>query len=123
VTERAILNARRRQTPLNGALALSETGGRRLVITGDFGNVLADVLVKNDGRVFVMQSSPLFRAAWIKHYVASDLECLFGPAPALPCPVRQIETNHFLLDRGTYTLDLRIVGVRPGPQPESLFQE
>ena len=64
--QRAVLTVHGRQFTLNGYLALSKTGGKRLIVTENFGGVLADVLVKPDGEVFVMRSSQLFRPEWIQ---------------------------------------------------------
>ena len=58
--QRALFTARGRQFALNGYLALSAAGGKRLVVTETFGNVMADVLVKPDGKIIVMQSSRMF---------------------------------------------------------------
>jgi hypothetical protein len=111
VTQRAVLTVHGRQFALNGYLALSETGGRRLIVTEMFGLVLADVLVKRDGTVHVMRSSRMFRPAWIRRYVAADLECVWGGAS----PV--------VLARRGYTLEVRTVEIKPGPQPPELFDE
>src|ERR1700679_3416460 len=74
ITQRAVFSTHGRQFPLNGYLAVSETGGKRLVITENFGHILADVLVKPDGRVFVMQSSGMFPENYIRYGIAADLE-------------------------------------------------
>src|SRR5690348_9075462 len=60
LVQRALFTARGRQFPLNGYLALSEAGGKRLIVTENFGNVMADLLVKPDGKVFVLRSSRMF---------------------------------------------------------------
>jgi hypothetical protein len=123
VTQRAVLTVRGRQFPLNGYLAQSATGGRRLVITEMFGQVMADVLVKADGTVHVMRSSRLFRPAWIERYVAADMQCIFGGTPDAACPVQMLSATHFVVKRRWYKLDLQIVEIKPGPQPSELFDE
>ena len=123
ITQRAVLSMHGRQFPLNGYLAMSETGGKRLVITENFGHVLADVLVKPDGKVFVMQSSPAFSTTDIRLGVAADLQCVFGDATNRDCPVEMLNANHFIVKRRGYLLDLRIVEVKPGAQSASLFDE
>jgi hypothetical protein len=123
VTQRAVLTARGRQFALNGYLAQSATGGRRLIITEMFGQVMADVLVKPDGTVHVMRSSRIFRPAWIERYVAADMQCVFGGAPDTGCPVRRLSATHFVVERSWYKLDLQIVDTKPGPQPPELFDE
>lgn len=123
VTQRAVLTVRGRQFALNGYLASSAAGGRRLIVTGMFGAVLADVLVKRDGTVLVMRSSKLFRPVWVERYVAGDMQCIFGDAPDAVCPVRMLSATHFLIERRWYKLDLEIVETKPGPQPAELFDE
>lgn len=123
VTQRAVLTARGRQYALNGYLAQSATGGRRLIITEMFGQVLADVLVKPDGTVHVMRSSRLLRPAWIERYVAVDLQCIFGGAPDAACPVERLSATHFVVQRRWYKLDVQIVETKPGPQRPELFDE
>jgi len=123
ITQRALFTARGRQFPLNGYLAMSATGGKRLVVTETFGGVMADVLVKPDGKVFVLQSSRLFPEKYIRRLMVPDLECIFGSAPAANCPVEMLATNHFVIDRGGYSLDLRILEIKSGAQPAELFAE
>jgi len=123
VTQRAVLTVLGRQFALNGYLALSATGGRRLIVTETFGHVLADVLVKPDGATQVMRSSKAFRPAWIKRYVAGDMQCIFGGAPDAACPMQMLNTTHFVIKRRWYKLDLQIVENKPGPQPKELFDE
>jgi hypothetical protein len=123
VTQRAVLTARGRQFALNGYLAQSATGGRRLILTEVFGHVVADVLVKPDGTVHVMRSSRLFHPAWIERYVAADMQCIFGGAPDAACPVQMLSATHFVVERRWYKLDLQIVETQPGPQPTELFDE
>ena len=123
LVQRALFTAHGRQFALNGYLALSETGGKRLIVTETFGNVMADLLVKPDGRVFVLRSSRMFPERYIRRLMAADLECIFGGTPKLDCPVTMPDTNHFILDRGGYKLDLRIVETKIGAQPASMFDE
>ena len=123
ITQRAVLSARGKQFTLNGYLSLSDARGKRLLVTENFGNVLADVLVKPDGSVHVMRSSPAFRPAWIKRFVATDLECIFGKEPRRKCKVEALSATHFVVKRFWYKLDLRIVETRPGPQPAEMFDE
>ncbi len=33
------------------------------------------------------------------------------------------EPNHFLIDRGAYQVDLRILEIKPGPQRADMFDE
>src|SRR6266536_6038513 len=96
MTHRAVFTARGRQFALTGYLALSETGGMRLIISQSLGQTMADLLVKPDGTVHVMQASPMFKPEWIRKYVASDLECLFGRSPPKKCAVQMFDSNHFL---------------------------
>jgi len=70
-----------------------------------------------------MRSSQLFRAEWIRRYVAADVECIFGAAPKKNCPGKMLSPSHFLIQRRGYTLDLQIVQTKPGPQPPELFDE
>lgn len=119
---RVVLTVHGRQFTLDGYLALSKTGGKRLVVE-NFGAALADVLVKPDGKIFVMQSSRLFRPEWIRRYVVADMECIFGGVPEPDCPCRQLSPSHFVIERRGYTLDLQIVETRPGPQPPEMFDE
>ncbi len=123
VTQRAILTARGRQYPFNGYLAQNNAGARRLIITETFGNVLADVLVKPDGCVHVMRSSRLLRPSWIAKYVATDMQCVFGSTTNASCPVQVLNANHFIIKRRWYSLDLRTVDTKNGPQPADLFDE
>ena len=119
----ALLTVRGRQLALNGYLALSAAGGKRLIVTQSFGPVLADVLVKRDRTIHVMRSSPMFRPAWIRRYVAADLECIFGDAPACDGPVRMLSATHYAVERRCYKLDLQILQTQPGPQSPELFNE
>ncbi len=123
VTQRAVFNARGAQFVFNGYLALSETGGKRLVVTESFGHVIADVLVKPDGEIFVMQSSQFFSPDYIRYGVAADLECVFGGATNGNCPVKILNPKHFMVKRNFYSLDLRIVDVKTGVQSADLFDE
>src|SRR5215475_1217624 len=121
MTHRAIFTARGKQFALTGYLALSETGGKRLIISQSLGQTMADLLVKSDGTVHVMQSSPAFKPEWVRRYVAADLECIFGKHPQKKCPVQMLDANHFLIKHFFYKLDLRIVETKAGPQPNNLF--
>lgn len=121
ITQRAVLTARGKQFTLNGYLSMSRTGGKRLLVTENFGNVLADVLVKPDGSIHVMRSSAAFRPAWIKRFVAADLECVFGNSVGRKCNVETLSPTHFVVKRFWYSLDLRILETRPGPQPVEMF--
>jgi hypothetical protein len=123
ITQRAVLTIHGRQLTLNGYVAKSETRGLRLVVTENFGGALADVLVKPDGKVFVMRSSPLFRPEWIEKYMATDLECIFGENGEINCPVKMLSPTHFLIERRAYKLDLQIVEIKPGAQAPELFDE
>jgi len=121
ITQRGVLTVRGRQFTLNGYLATSTNGAQRLIVTENFGGVLADVLVTPDGTVRVMRSSRAFKPAWIRKYVAADLQCLFGTAPSADCPGQMLSPTHFLIERRWYKLDLQIVETKPGPQPAPMF--
>ena len=121
VTQRAVLTMRGRQFTLNGYLALSATGGRRLIVMENFGSVLADVLVKRDGTVQVIRSSRVFSPAWIQRYVVADMQCIFGDMHDTACPVRMLSATHFAIERRWYKLDLQIVGIKPGRQKPGMF--
>jgi hypothetical protein len=122
IIQRALLTAHGREFPLTGYLAVNDQHDLRLVVTQVFGQGLADVLVLHDGTVRVLQSSPMLRPAWIERYVAADLNCIFGkPAPG-SCPARRVSATHFRIERRPYTLDVRILETKPGPQPAELFE-
>lgn len=121
ITQRGVLTVLGRQFTLNGYLATSATGAKRLIVTENFGSVLADVLVKPDGSVRVMRASRAFKPAWIRDYMAADLQCIFGDAPRADCPGRMLSPTHFLIERRWYKLDLQIVETKPGPQPATTF--
>jgi hypothetical protein len=121
--QRAVLTIHGRQFTLNGYLALSKTGGQRLIVTENFGAALADILVKPDGKIFVMRSSRLFRPEWIQSYVVADMECIFSDSPQANCPGRMLSPTHFVIEHHGYSLDLQIVETKPGPQPPELFDE
>jgi len=121
MTHRAIFTAKGKQFALTGYLALSESGGKRLIISQALGQTMADLLVKPDGTVHVMQPSPMFKEQWIRRYVAADLECLFGNHPQKKCPLQILGPNHLFIKHFFYQLDLRIVETKVGPQPDSLF--
>ena len=123
ITQRGVLTVLGRQFTLNGYLALSAAQGKRLIVTDNFGGVLADVLVKPDGTVQVMRSSSAFKPKWIRRYVAADLECLFGNTPQTDCPGQMLSPTHYQIERRWYKLDLRIVETKPGPQPPDLFDD
>jgi len=123
ITHRAVLTARGRQFSLNGYLSLSRERGKRLILTGNFGGVLADVLVKPDGSRHIMRAGRPFRPAWIKRFVAADLQCICGDAPEEGCPGKKLSPTHFLIQRRWYSLDLQIVETKPGPQPREVFDE
>jgi hypothetical protein len=123
LVQRVLFTARARQFPLNGYLALSAAGGKHLVVTENFGNVMAELLIKPDGKVFVLRSSRMFPEKYIRRLMAEDVKCVFGGTPMLDCPVTMPETNHFVLDRGGYKLDIRIVETKTGMQPASMFEE
>ena len=121
ITQRGVLTVLGRQFTLNGYLATSATNGQRLVVTENFGNVLADVLVKPDGKAYVMKSSRAFKPKWIERHIAADVRCLFGDASDSDCPVQTIGTNHFLIERRWYKLDLQTVQIKPGVQSAEMF--
>ena len=121
VTQRAILTARGRQYALNGYLALSESGGKRLIVAQSFGQAVADILVSPDGIVHVLRSSPMVRPAWAERYLASDLQCLVGAGETKDCPLRTLSPSHFVIKRRWYELDVQIVEIKPGSQPAELF--
>jgi len=122
ITQRAVLTVfGGRQFTLNGYLASSATNGQRLVITENFGNVLADVLVTPDGRAHVMKSSRALKPKWIENYIAADMRCLFGAASEADCPGQILGPNHFLIMRRWYKLDVQIVDIKPGIQSAELF--
>lgn len=120
VTQRGVLTVHGQQFTLNGYLALSATRGKRLIVTENFGTVLADVLVKPDGTARVMRSSRSFRPEWIQQYLIPDMQCITGNGA---CPVRKLSATHFVIERRSYTLDLQTVQVTPGPQSVELFGE
>lgn len=112
LTQRAVLSIHGRQFTLNGYLALSETGGMRLIMTHSLGQMMADVLVKPDGAVFLMRPTPVLRRVWVERYVAGDMKLfLETPAPSL------VFTDRY------HTLELRTVETKPGLQPAELFDE
>jgi hypothetical protein len=121
--QRAVLTVHGRQFTLNGYLAVSRTGGKRLIITENFGSVLADVLMKPNGNVYVIRSSRTFRPEWVRRYVVADLNCVFGSVPDADCPGRMLNPTHFVIERRNYMLDLQIVEIKPGLQPPEMFDE
>ena len=122
ITQRGVLTVLGRQFTLNGYLALSERGGKRLIVTENFGGVLADVLVKPDGSVRVIRASSAFKPGWIRRYLAADVECIFGNAPRVDCPGQRLSPTHFIIERRWYQLDLQIVETKPGPQSPAMFE-
>lgn len=123
ITQRGVLTVLGRQFTLNGYLASSNTGSKRLVVTSNFGSVLADVLVKPDGKVYIMRSSQAMKPKWIRRYIAADVECIFGTTPRPDCPGQMLSPTHFLIERRWYKLDLQVVETKPGPQSPDLFDE
>ena len=123
ITQRGVLTVLGRQFTLNGYLSVSSAGGKRLIITENFGGVLADVLIKPDGTVHVMRSSRAFKPKWIRRYIAADVECLFGNGSKTDCPGHMLSPTHFLIERRWYKLDLQVVETKPGPQSEAMFDE
>lgn len=122
ITQRAVLTVFwGRQFTLNGYLARSATNGQRLIITENFGNVLADVLITPDQQAHVMKSSRAFKPEWIQRYIAADVRCLFGNASEENCPGQNLGPDHFLIKRRWYQLDLKIVDRKPGLQPATMF--
>ncbi len=122
-THRAIFTVLGKQYSFNGYLALSHTGGKRLLVTENFGMVFADVLIKPDGKIYVFQSNKIFTPRRIKKYVAADLEALFGDHHSKKTPVTLVSPEHLILKRSFYSLNLRIVQTKPGAQPDSMFDE
>ncbi len=121
ITQRGVLTVLGRQFTLNGYLASSSTNGQRLIVTENFGSVLADVLVKPDGKVYVMRSSRAFKPKWIERFIAADVQCLFGNSQQTDCPGQMIAPNHFLIERRWYKLDLHIVETKLGVQSSEMF--
>jgi len=111
LTQRAVLTIHGRQFTLTGYLALSETNGMRLIMTSALGQVMADVLLKPDGAVYLMRPSPALRPEWIERYVAADMR-RFAESPT---------PNLSIKDR-SHTLELRTVETKTGPQPANLFE-
>ena len=121
IIQRGVLTVLGRQFTLNGYLASSSTNGQRLVVTENFGRVLADVLVKPDGKTYVMRSSRAFKHKWIERFIAADMRCLFGNSQQTDCPGQMLGSNHFLIERRWYKLDLHILETKPGVQPPEMF--
>lgn len=121
ITQRGVLTVfGGRQFTLNGYLATSATNGHRLVLTENFGSVLADVLLTPDGTAHVMKSSRAFKPKWIERYIAADLRCLLGLGDA-DCPGQQLGPERFAITRRWYRLEVQTVSVTPGPQPPEMF--
>jgi hypothetical protein len=121
ITQRGVLTVLGRQYTLNGYVARSHSRGLRLIVTENFGNVLADVLVEPNGRVHVMRSSRALRPKWIERYVAADLACIFSDSPSIDCPGQKLSDTHFLIERRWYKLDLQTVETKPGRQRAEMF--
>lgn len=125
LTQRGVLTVKsplgRKQFTVNGYLAHSSTRGQRLIITENFGNTLADVLITADGKAHVMRSSRAFKPEWIERYIAADVRCLFSQGVAGDCPGQTLGPNHFLIERRWYKLDLQTVNIRSETQPAALF--
>ena len=121
VTQRAVLTALGKQYALNGYTILSKDQGMRLVVTEMFGQEMADVLVKPDGSVYVMQSSPALHAEWIRRYVAADFKSLFANGQSADSPVEMLSPTHFVVKRRWYSLDVRVVEIQTGAQPAASF--
>ncbi|MBK7997951.1 MAG: hypothetical protein IPK15_04270 [Verrucomicrobia bacterium] len=121
VTQRGVLTVLGRQFTLNGYLALNATGGKRLVVTENFGNVLADVLVTPDGTAHVMRSSRAFKPERIRRYLAADVQCLTGGPTNEGCPGEHLSEMHFRVQRRWYKLDLQTVKVAAGTQAATMF--
>ena len=122
ITQRATLTARGRQFTLNGYISRSQRGGMRLIVTENFGNVIADLLVGPDGAATIIRSSGLLRPEWITNYMASDLKCVFGATPDAGCVLDAPSADHLMIERRWYRLDLRTVEIKPGAQPTHLFE-
>ena len=122
VTQRAVLTVHGQQFTLNGYVAKSESRGLRLIVTENFGGVLADVLVKPDGKIFVLKTGPPFRPAWVEHYIAADLESIFDDHAKTDGSLRMLSDTHFVIERSGYQLDLRTVDVTPGQQSAEMFE-
>jgi hypothetical protein len=121
--QRAVLTVHGRQFTLNGYLALSKIGGKRLIVTENFGAVLADVLLKPAGKIYMIRSSQLFRPEWVQRYVVADMECIFGDTSQTNCSEKMSSPTHFVIEHRGYSLDLQILETKPGPQPPGLFDE
>ena len=123
ITQRGVLNTFfGKQFTLNGYLAQSAAGGKRLILTENFGGVLADLLIKPDGTVHVMRPSAVFKPEWIQ-YLAADVQCIFGDEPRENCLGRMVAPKHFVIKRRWYELDLKIVEIKPGSQSPEMFDE
>jgi hypothetical protein len=122
ITQRGVLTVfGGKQFTLNGYLATSATNGHRLVITENFGNVLADVLIQRDGSARVMKSSAAFKEEWIERYIAEDVRCMVGLSSATDCPGRVAGTNRYVIERRWYKLDLQTLNTKIGAQPIEMF--
>ena len=106
---------------MTGYIARSETNGLRLLMTENFGGVLADVIIEPSGKVIVVQTKPPLRPAWAENYVAEDLRCVFGRGSPEDCPGWMLSPNHYVIKRPRYTLDLQTVEVKTNVPPASVF--
>ena len=123
VTQRGVLTVLGRQFTLNGYVAKSEALGLRLIMTENFGTVFADVLVKPDGKFFIMKAKSPFKPAWVERFIAADLKCIFSDTMEKNCPMQMLSPTHFAIKRRWYKLDLQTVEVKPGAQPAAMFDE
>jgi len=122
ITQRGVLTVfGGRQVTLNGYLATSATNGHRLVLTENFGSVLADVLLTPDGKAHVMKSSRAFKPKWIERYIAADVRCLLGLATGDDCPGQWLAPDRVAISRRWYRLELQTITITPGPQPAEMF--
>ena len=121
MVQRGVLTVHGRQVSLNGYVSKSEARGLRLVLTENFGGVLADVLVTCDGKARVIKAKPPFRPSWVERYVAADLKCVFWDATAGDYRVQVLSPTHFLVQRRRYKIELWTVETKPGPQPAETF--
>jgi hypothetical protein len=122
ITHRAVLSARGgKQFTFNGYLSQSATRGQRLILMESFGTVLADLLIRPSGEVHVLRAAPAIKPVLLERYVARDIQCIFKvPAPD-GCKVTEVSPKHFRVKRWMYTLDLHVLEVKAGQQPDSMF--
>ena len=60
---------------------LEPARGLRLILTEDFGGVMADVLVNPAGQALVSPGQAAVTAGLGRAYIAADLRCIFGQSP------------------------------------------